>query len=145
MTTLVSWKMGYVRCGKPKWVHGVVKKWVEGKQNVGVVGWVDNQAPTPGLTHEQRRTCMISKGMFIKSEINSHLCKWSTKKTCNWDKIEPLSSLRVGFEGKQPRVIELKCFIMWSGTKKMSILMWYYIQKDRMIILLETNDKCKSN
>jgi hypothetical protein len=23
--------------------------------------------------------------------------------------------------------------------------MWYYIQKDMMIILLETNDKCKSD
>jgi hypothetical protein len=31
-----------VGCGKPKWVHDVVRKWVKDKQNAGVVGQTSN-------------------------------------------------------------------------------------------------------
>jgi hypothetical protein len=30
--------MSYIGCGKPRWVYDVIRKWVEDKQNVGVVG-----------------------------------------------------------------------------------------------------------
>ncbi len=73
-----------VRCGKPRWVRNVVRKWADDKGNVGVVGQANNQAPTLEPAHEQRRIHMISKGMFIRSEANSCSCKQSTKETCNW-------------------------------------------------------------
>jgi hypothetical protein len=55
---------------------------------------------------------MISKRTFIKNQTNSHLVNDPPKKPVTGDKIEPLSSLKVGFESEQPRVIELGCLIM---------------------------------
>jgi hypothetical protein len=55
---------------------------------------------------------MIFERTFIKSETNSHLVSDPPKKPITGDKIEPLSSLKVGFESEQPRVIELGCLIM---------------------------------
>jgi hypothetical protein len=43
-----------VGCGKPKQVHGVVRKWVKDKRNVGVVGQANNQTLALGLTHERK-------------------------------------------------------------------------------------------
>jgi hypothetical protein len=37
-----------IGCDKPKQVRIVVRKWVYDKWNVGVVGRINNQAPTPG-------------------------------------------------------------------------------------------------
>ncbi len=64
-----------IRCGKPRWIHNVVRKWADDKRNVGVVGWINNQALAPGRTHEQRCVHVMFKGMFIKRETNSCLCK----------------------------------------------------------------------
>ncbi len=72
-----------IGCGKPRQVCNVVKKWVNDKQNVGVVGRVNNQEPILGPTHEQRRAQAISKGMSTRGEANSYSCKWSAKEVCN--------------------------------------------------------------
>ncbi len=77
-----------------------------------MVGGVNNQTPTHGPTHEQKCAHMISKRTFIKNQTNSHLVNDPPKKPVTGDKIEPLSSLKVGFESEQPRVIELGCLIM---------------------------------
>jgi hypothetical protein len=52
MTTLTPWKVHTIRCGKPKQVHNAMRKWVDDKQNVGVVGRANNQVPTCGPAHE---------------------------------------------------------------------------------------------
>ncbi len=72
-----------VGCGKPRWVCSVVRKWVEDKQNVDVVRWANNQAPTFRLAHEQRCAHMISEGSYTKSETNSCSCSQFAKKTSN--------------------------------------------------------------
>jgi hypothetical protein len=41
-----------IECGKPRHVCSVVRKWVEDKWNSSVVGWPNNQTPTPRPTHE---------------------------------------------------------------------------------------------
>jgi hypothetical protein len=35
-------KWAIVGYDKPRWVHNVIRKWVEDKWNVGVVGWINN-------------------------------------------------------------------------------------------------------
>jgi hypothetical protein len=45
-------------------------------------------APRPA--HEQRHAHMISKGVFIRSKMNSYSCRWSAKEVATNDKIEPL-------------------------------------------------------
>lgn len=64
------------------------------------------------------------------------------KKSATKGKIEPLGSQRAGHESKHPRVTWLRHLIMPSKMGK-----WWFqhvscIEKNRMIILLETNDKC---
>jgi hypothetical protein len=72
-----------IGCGKPRWVCSVVRKWVDDKRNVGVVGWTNNQAHALGLAHEQRLACIIFEGVSTRREANSYSYKHSTKKTCN--------------------------------------------------------------
>ncbi len=49
MFTLITWKnCAIIECGKPRQVCNVVKKWTKDKQNVGVVGWANNQVTTIG-------------------------------------------------------------------------------------------------
>jgi hypothetical protein len=83
MTTLTPWKVRTIRCGKPKEVHSVIRKWINDKQNASVVGWVNNQAPTLGPTHEWRCAGVISERVSTKREANSYLCKWSIKESYN--------------------------------------------------------------
>jgi hypothetical protein len=59
--------MGNYRIGKPRKVCSVVKNWVENKQNVGVVGWVNNQVSAPKPAHEWKRVCTISKRTSTKA------------------------------------------------------------------------------
>jgi hypothetical protein len=56
------------RCGKPRQVHSVVKKWAEDKWNVNVVGQVNNQVFAPRPTHKWRDVLMVSEGTSIKNE-----------------------------------------------------------------------------
>ncbi len=42
-------KCAIIGCGKPSQVCNVVKKWTEDKQNIGVVGWANNQMTIIGL------------------------------------------------------------------------------------------------
>jgi hypothetical protein len=42
MSMFTTWKMCNLACDKPKWVHIVVRKWTEDKQNASVVGQVNN-------------------------------------------------------------------------------------------------------
>ncbi len=67
--------MGIIGCGKPRQVHSVVKKWVKDKQNVGVVGQVNNQTDAFKLAHERRHAHMISKGTSIRSKTNFCSCR----------------------------------------------------------------------
>jgi hypothetical protein len=64
-----------IGCGKPRWIHNVVKKWTKNKQNVSVVGQANNQVLAPRPTHEWRCARMIFEGTSIKSETNSCSCK----------------------------------------------------------------------
>jgi hypothetical protein len=41
-----------IGCGKPRQTCNVVRKWAKDKWNVVVLGWINNQALTPGLAHE---------------------------------------------------------------------------------------------
>jgi hypothetical protein len=85
-----------IGCGKPKWVHNVVKKWANDKRNVGVVGWVNNQAPAPGPAHEWRCACVIFEGAPTRREANSCFVSNPPKKPPTRGKFEPLGSQRVG-------------------------------------------------
>jgi hypothetical protein len=60
-----------IGCGKPRQVCNVIRKWVDDKRNLGVIGQINNQASTPRPTHEQRHVCVISEGTFIQSEKKS--------------------------------------------------------------------------
>jgi len=63
-----------IRCGKPKRVHSVVRKWIEDKQNAGVIGRTNNQMFTLQFAHDRRCAHMISKSLSNKSEAN--FCSW---------------------------------------------------------------------
>jgi hypothetical protein len=60
---------------KLRWVHIVVRKWADHKQNVGVVGRANNKAFAPGPTHEWKHVCTIFEGTTTKREVNFYLCK----------------------------------------------------------------------
>jgi hypothetical protein len=87
--------MGNYRIGKPRHVHNVVRKWAEDKQNANVVGRINNQTSTHGLTHEQKCVHMISKRAYTKNELNSYSCRQSVKKPMTKDKIKPLGFQKV--------------------------------------------------
>jgi hypothetical protein len=72
-----------IGCGKPRRICNVAKKWAENKQNVGMVRWTNNQAPTPRPTHEQKHARMIFEKTSIKHEANSCSCKYPTKEAYN--------------------------------------------------------------
>lgn len=42
-------KCATIRCDKPRWIHNIIKKWMEDKQNASVIGQVNNQAFTTRL------------------------------------------------------------------------------------------------
>jgi hypothetical protein len=110
--------MGTIGCGKPKWIHSVVRKWIENKQNVCVVGWTNNQAHAFGPTHERRCAHMTFEGTSTKSETNFCFCSDPPKKPTIRNKIKSLGSQRVGFESTQTRVIKFKYLEMPFGTGK---------------------------
>jgi hypothetical protein len=31
-----------IRCGIPRWIHNVIRKWADDKQHEGVLGWINN-------------------------------------------------------------------------------------------------------
>jgi hypothetical protein len=68
-------RCAFVECGKPRWVCNALKKWTKDKQNVGVVGWANNQMFVVGPTQDQRHVHMACEGTSIKSVANSCLCK----------------------------------------------------------------------
>jgi len=72
-----------VGCGKLKPVPSAQKKWVRDRQKASVVGQINNQAHVHRPTHEQKHVCMISKGAYIRSKVNSCSCKWFAKEVCN--------------------------------------------------------------
>jgi hypothetical protein len=61
-------------CCKPRQIHNVVRKWVDDKQNVGVVGRINNQAHALGPAHERKHVYTIFEGVFTRSETNTYLC-----------------------------------------------------------------------
>jgi len=75
-----------------RWIWNVVRKWTKEKQNERVLGWINNQTPTTGPTHEWKRVRITSKGTSIKSKVNSCLCNCSIKKNAFGDKIALLDS-----------------------------------------------------
>jgi hypothetical protein len=77
-------KCAIIGCNKSRWVCNVVRKWVEDKWNVGVVGWINNQVPTVEPPHDQRHVQVVSKEAFIRNVKNSYSCKRSIKKIYKW-------------------------------------------------------------
>jgi hypothetical protein len=59
-----------VRCGKPRWVRNVVRKWTKDKQNANVLGRANNKVSALGPAHEQKYVCMIFEETFIRSDTN---------------------------------------------------------------------------
>jgi hypothetical protein len=68
----------------------------------------------------------------------------SVKKLTIRDKMKPFGFQKVGLNSKQPKVTRFGYFIMSSRTSD-NPDMCYYIQKNRVNILLETNNKCKGD
>jgi len=66
-------------------------------------------------------------------------------KCATQDKIEPLGFQKVGPKSEQLRVTLLGHLIMPSRIGKCQFNMCYCIQKDKVIIVLETSDKCKND
>jgi len=67
-----------IRCGIPRWIHSVVRKWAEDKQNKRL-GRINNQAPNAKPAQEWRCARTTSKRTYAKSEVNSYSCSWSIK------------------------------------------------------------------
>jgi hypothetical protein len=57
-----------VGCGIFKWIHNVIKKWLEDKQNEKVLAWANNQAPIARHVHEWRHAQTTFEGMSIISK-----------------------------------------------------------------------------
>jgi hypothetical protein len=74
MSTLTLWKMWNYRMCISKQIRNVVRKWAKDKQNEGVLGWVNNQAPATRPTQEWRCAHITCERKFVRSELNSWLC-----------------------------------------------------------------------
>ncbi len=69
-----------VQCNKPKWVCNNVRKWIKNKWNVGVVGWVNNQAFTTKLAQDWNPVHITFKGTSTKNVENFCSCKQNSSK-----------------------------------------------------------------
>jgi hypothetical protein len=97
-----------IRYGKLRWVCSVVKKWVDDKQNVGVVGWANNQVLTFGLAYEWDVLMWYLKECLLEGKQTHVRVNDPPKKPTIRGKIEPLGSQRVGHESGHPGITWFK-------------------------------------
>jgi len=83
--------------------------------------------PTPRPTPEQRHAHAISKGASIRRETKFCSCKWSTKKTYNYNNFESLGSQKVGHQSGHPTITWLEHLITqfwgWDHAHKVPPLL----------------------
>jgi hypothetical protein len=71
-----------------------------------------------------------------------------SKKFTDEDMIAPQDSkdfLKRGPQNEQPRLVKFEYLVVLIGKGKCFFNMCHLIEKNRAIILLETNDKCKND
>lgn len=85
MSTLIMWKMCNSRMCQVKANTNIVRKWSKTKQNLDVVGGVNNQAFVIGLVEYWRHVHVAFEGTFTRSVKNFFLCRWFIKEACKWE------------------------------------------------------------
>ncbi len=88
MTTLTLWAT--VRCCKPRWIRNAVRKWDNDKQNVGVVGQVNNQAPALGPHMNRNVIAQYLKERLLEMKQTPIRVGDMLKKPAIGDKTKPL-------------------------------------------------------
>ncbi len=91
MTTLTPWKVS--NCKKLRHVCSVIKKWVNDKRNVGVVGQVNNQVFVLGPAQYPKECLLEAKQ--IPTHVGDLLKKLAIR-----NKTKPLDFKRVGLENR---------------------------------------------
>jgi hypothetical protein len=104
---------------EPKQVYDIIRKWIENKWNVSVIGRANNQTFITKLAQYWRCDYMTFEGTSTKNVANFWLCKWSIEITCKWKYdciVQPFP--KGGHENKQPKVVKLGYFVMLHGKEK---------------------------
>ncbi len=85
-----------IRCCKPRQVCSVVRKWVDDKQNVSVVGQINNQMFALKSHMSKDVFSRYPKECLLKTKIIHAHVGHLPKKHVTRDKIQPLGFQKVG-------------------------------------------------
>jgi hypothetical protein len=107
-----------IECDNPIQVCNAIRKWVGDKWNVSVVGWLNNQAPTLDLHMSKDVFAWYLKECLLGARKTPTCVSDLLRKLITGDKIQPLSSQRVGPESEQLGVIRLGYYVMPFKMKK---------------------------